>query len=535
MKGKSRLTVLAAVMTFAVVMLLSAAVIPAGKAHAEGTIKVTFDANGGSETMTPAEVEQGETFTVPDCDFTAPEGKVFWRWRTVREWTAETPGVWYDPGDKIDLTQDITLYAIWSEPALSVCSYDNANQESSKGGVFKVTGENMWFDSRWSHGCSNYTVHLGDQFTVTAAADNGYRFIGWYKGQYIHTDAQGNPTQSAIPYMDQLITEEKTYSFTVDDNFVLCPVFEAAPLIGFVDIGNVWDRLDPVNLTPFTGEVNPNEDGLADYIELQSETWTSTDGESVISSSEPGIPILGKTYMYSAAVTAKGENVFDPAGGFRFIYGGTEYAYTDLAVTYSDDHKTAVISGFIPNKTVEPVDLSDAAVTGVKNKTYTGKAQTQSPVVNMNVNGTDFTLIKDTDYSLSYKNNVKAGTATLTVEGTGRYTGNASVTFKINKAANPLKVKGRTASVKYSALKKKAQTLKVSKVIAFTKKGQGTMSYRKASGNAKITINKKTGKVTVKKGLKKGTYKVKIKVKAAGNANYKASSLKTVTCKIKVK
>ena len=42
------------------------------------------------------------------------------------------------------------------------------------------------------------------------------------------------------------------------------------------------------------------------------------------------------------------------------------------------------------------------------------------------------------------------------------------------------------------------------------------------------------GKVTVKKGLKKGTYKVKVKVKAAGNKNYKAAT-KTVTFKINVK
>ena len=45
---------------------------------------------------------------------------------------------------------------------------------------------------------------------------------------------------------------------------------------------------------------------------------------------------------------------------------------------------------------------------------------------------------------------------------------------------------------------------------------------------------KKTGKVTIKKGLKKGTYKVKVKIKANGNANYKASAFKTVTFKIKI-
>ena len=72
-------------------------------------------------------------------------------------------------------------------------------------------------------------------------------------------------------------------------------------------------------------------------------------------------------------------------------------------------------------------------------------------------------------------------------------------------------------------------------MIAFTKNGQGKMTYTKASGNKKIVINKTTGKVTVKKGLKKGTYKVKVKVKAAGNTNYKASAVKTVTFKVKVK
>ena len=111
---------------------------------------------------------------------------------------------------------------------------------------------------------------------------------------------------------------------------------------------------------------------------------------------------------------------------------------------------------------------------------------------------------------------------------------------KLVMKTNSLKVKGKTATVKGSTKGKKGKlkktrTLAVSKVIAFVKKGQGKMTYAKASGNKRITINKITGKVTVKKGLKKGTYKVKVKVKAAGNTNYKASAWKTVTFKIKVK
>ena len=74
----------------------------------------------------------------------------------------------------------------------------------------------------------------------------------------------------------------------------------------------------------------------------------------------------------------------------------------------------------------------------------------------------------------------------------------------------------------------------MSKVLTFSNKGQGKLTYVKKSGNKKITINKTTGKVTVKKKLKKGTYKVKVAVTAAGNSNYKAVT-KTVTFKIKVK
>lgn len=47
----------------------------------------------------------------------------------------------------------------------------------------------------------------------------------------------------------------------------------------------------------------------------------------------------------------------------------------------------------------------------------------------------------------------------------------------------------------------------------------------------------KRGKVTIKKNkrMKKGTYKVKVKVRALGNSNYKASAVKSVTFKVKAK
>ncbi|MBQ6496910.1 MAG: hypothetical protein IJI74_07065 [Firmicutes bacterium] len=102
------------------------------------------------------------------------------------------------------------------------------------------------------------------------------------------------------------------------------------------------------------------------------------------------------------------------------------------------------------------------------------------------------------------------------------------------KEANPLEVKGKTYKVKYSKLKKKTKKLKVSKVIRTISPGEGTITYEKSKGKKKITINKKTGKVTIKKGMKRGTYKVIVKVKAAGN-DYYLPAEQIVTFRIKIK
>lgn len=308
---------------------------------------------------------------------------------------------------------------------------------------------------------------------------------------------------------------------------------EVTEAIQTVDIGNIWTKLDPVNKIPFTAEVHDelDSDGINfnSKMEVYDEAWGS---DVVINKNDgSGTPKVGKSYEYSVVLKAKKGWTF--SDDFKFIYGGNEI--TEYNKEISTDRKGLVLSGFISPVTVGAVNLSAASVTGIANKTYTGKAQTQKPTVKMNVNGTAFTLKNGTDFTVSYKNNTKAGTATVTITGKGNYKGAVSKTFKINKAANPLKIGAKTASVKYSKVKKKTQTLAVTKVIKFTKKGVGTMNYTKTSGNKKISINKKTGKVNVKKGLKKGTYKVKVRVKALGNANYKASGVKTVTFTVKVR
>ena len=109
---------------------------------------------------------------------------------------------------------------------------------------------------------------------------------------------------------------------------------------------------------------------------------------------------------------------------------------------------------------------------------------------------------------------------------------NASLVYK--KLAQPMKVKAKTAPASAKKLAKAKQTIAISKVLSFTTKAQGKVTYAKVSGSGKLAVAKSTGKITVKKGTKKGTYKIKVKVSAAGNATYKAGS-KTLTLRVQVK
>ncbi len=108
------------------------------------------------------------------------------------------------------------------------------------------------------------------------------------------------------------------------------------------------------------------------------------------------------------------------------------------------------------------------------------------------------------------------------------------IKWRIVKAANPMKLKPKTATVRKSKVKKKAQKLARYKVLTFTKSAKGKVTYKKLSGSSKLSIAKTTGQVTVKKMTKKGTYKIKVKVTAAGTSSYKALS-KSVTVTVKVR
>ncbi len=96
--------------------------------------------------------------------------------------------------------------------------------------------------------------------------------------------------------------------------------------------------------------------------------------------------------------------------------------FTDAAGTKQIAREQTVIPRLI--------NISDAVVTGIADKTYTGSAITQTPSVAVGASGS--TLVKGTDYDISYKDNTNVGTATAEITGKGRYAGTKTVTFKIS-------------------------------------------------------------------------------------------------------
>jgi hypothetical protein len=184
-----------------------------------------------------------------------------------------------------------------------------------------------------------------------------------------------------------------------------------------------------------------------------------------------------------------------------------------------------VISDGIQGKEYKSNDTGDKTAAIPKNKkvTYNGKKRA---------------LTAGEGYTLSGKTSgTNAGTYKATATLISGYVWSdgtktpKTVTLTIGRRNNPLTAKGRTVKVSAKTLRKKKITVKRAKAIAVSNV-TGELVFKKLKGNKKIVVAN-NGRITVKKGLKKGTYTVVIKVLDSGNRNYK-SGVKTVKVIIKV-
>ena len=245
---------------------------------------------------------------------------------------------------------------------------------------------------------------------------------------------------------------------------------------------------------------------------------------SRISISKASVTLSTSTYAYDGKAKKPGVTVK--------LNGKTLKNGTDYTVSYSNNTKVGTAKVTITGKGNYTGSVSKtysiknnfkkATISGISNKSYTGKNITQSITVKYNGK----TLKKGTDYTVSYSNNKKVGTATVKITGKGSYTGTITKTFKIN----PAKQEIQKLTAKSKAF-----------FVDWAQKGSATgyeiqyATNSKFTSAKKVTItNNKTDKTTVSKlsGKKKYYVRVRSYTTVKGTKYYGAwSASKSVTTK----
>lgn len=320
---------------------------------------------------------------------------------------------------------------------------------------------------------------------------------------------------------------------TTDENHVM---FEGCSSLASIKVGTGYK---PVDATMFpegtwwsrnarnwfaSGYIVSDRKGIADTYLSQMEQESISGATATVAAQtytgkalkpKPTVKLGDKTLVLNTDYTVSYKNNTNAGKGTVVITGKGAYAETKSV-----------------NFTIKKAAISKLTLKATS-ATYNGKAH--KPVVKEVKAGS--IVVPTTGYTVAFarsgkktSNFTSAGKVTVTVTGKGNFQGSKSATFTISKATNPMAVKVAAKTVKLSDVKSKAQTVAPISVT----KAQGGVTYKKASGSSCLTVNAKTGKVTVKKGTKKGTYSCKVTVAAAGNTNYKKAA-KTVTVKITVK
>ena len=352
------------------------------------------------------------------------------------------------------------------------------------------------------------SANSNESFTLTAGVTGGgYEFSGWYSGECGSSSAA-------------LISRNATITVKISADANYFAAFKKYTIINSLTFAA--DKVPTVGKT--VQQCMPKVTVAETGVTVSSVTLKNTSGTQ-----------LASTYSFSKGEKVVLSVVYSVNSAYKLASDVVNY--TTLNGNRPSTHDTSKKTLTYTFTASGYINISGIEVSGIADKTYTGEAVTQAPVVTYNGK----TLSEGTDYKVGYANNVEAGTATVVISGAGNYGGAKTVTFEILQASNTVTVKGKTVKVKYKKLRKKAQAISRSKVLTIAN-AKGTLSYslvKVKRGKSKkykkyFKINAANGIVTVKKKLRKGKYKVTVKVNASGDENYKGAT-KTVTFTVKVK
>ena len=176
----------------------------------------------------------------------------------------------------------------------------------------------------------------------------------------------------------------------------------------------------------------------------------------------------------SSGSTETIDAVSDENGNLAFTApSGTGTYY----ITACNDESTPVIMN--PVRFTVVADFGSASLAAAS-YTYSGKAKTPSVTVK---DKEGISLVKGRDYTVSYKNNTKVGTASATVKGTGIYSFSKVYKFRINPPKTKLVKVSALGGKKIKVSWKKQKTQTTGYQIRYS-------SHKNMSGSKKVTIKK---------------------------------------------
>lgn len=204
------------------------------------------------------------------------------------------------------------------------------------------------------------------------------------------------------------------------------------------DVFYAGSKADWDEITFYTSEQNKHEVLKDINITYNSKGGILEPNWNVVSA-KTSVPYGTKNKECFAALPSTGTATIDDAtvsGKFEVVDGdavqtcGSRTITVKFTVTTAGDYygNTSEM-----NYTVSIVGKTVTAdmISTIPAVTYNGAAHEPTLTVK---NGST-TLVKDTDYTVSYSNNTNAGTATAKITGIGNYSGTASKMFTINKAS----------------------------------------------------------------------------------------------------
>ena len=109
---------------------------------------------------------------------------------------------------------------------------------------------------------------------------------------------------------------------------------------------------------------------------------------------------------------------------------------------------------------------------------------------------------------------------------------NIDVEYSVKLRDNPIRVTSQWTKIKQADLKSEKAVYKCEDII-LVENAVGKVSFKQTGEKKNITVDK-DGNVTVKKGLKPGTYSTDVEVTAAGDGVMSDKSTRTITVNIEV-